>query len=107
MRCLDTHQANPGPDSTTWNGDALEFYFDTRQGDALRGKDWTSARFISISRRSARGDQTALGGARRDRDERYEAGRRRTGRAQTKSSYELELKIPWRNFPGFAPNSAR
>ncbi len=24
-------------------------------------------------------------------------------RRQTKSAYELELKIPWRNFPGFAP----
>ena len=23
--------------------------------------------------------------------------------SQTKSSYELELKIPWRNFPGFTP----
>ena len=41
LRCLDRKQANPAPLPATFNGDAVEFYLDTRAGDNLRGKDWT------------------------------------------------------------------
>src|SRR5215218_8778449 len=41
LRCLDKMQANPGALPATYNGDAVEFYLDTRAGDSLRGKDWT------------------------------------------------------------------
>ena len=53
LRCLDRKQANPAPLAATYNGDAVEFYLDTRPGDALRGKDWTAGAihfFFSPSR---------------------------------------------------------
>ena len=35
LRCLDRHPAHVGTDDQIWNGDAVEFYLDTRQGDKL------------------------------------------------------------------------
>ena len=35
LRCLDQHPAHVGPDNQIWNGDAIEFYLDTRRGDML------------------------------------------------------------------------
>src|SRR5579859_7386370 len=35
LRCLDQHPAHVGPDNQIWNGDAVEFYLDTRHGDML------------------------------------------------------------------------
>ncbi len=104
LRCLDTKQANPGPDSTTWNGDAIEFYFDTRQGDALRGKDWTSGAIhlhLSAFRGAEIKPRWVVRGGIATSDTKLEGVE--LAATQTKSSYELELKIPWRNFPGFTP----
>src|SRR5437667_3030772 len=33
LRTLDTKPANPAPDNQLWEGDAVEWYFDTRRGD--------------------------------------------------------------------------
>jgi hypothetical protein len=35
LRCLDQKPAHVGPDDQVWNGDAVEFYLDTRRGDQL------------------------------------------------------------------------
>src|SRR5437660_10133833 len=35
LRCLDQKAAHVGPDNQIWNGDAVEFYLDTRRGDQL------------------------------------------------------------------------
>lgn len=35
LRCLDQKPAHIGPDNQIWNGDAVEFYLDTRRGDKL------------------------------------------------------------------------
>jgi hypothetical protein len=35
LRCLDQKPAHIGTDNQIWNGDAVEFYLDTRQGDQL------------------------------------------------------------------------
>src|SRR5215471_203492 len=35
LRCLDQKPAHIGPDDQIWNGDAVEFYLDTRRGDKL------------------------------------------------------------------------
>jgi hypothetical protein len=32
LRCLDRQPAHIGPDNQIWNGDAVEFYLDTRRG---------------------------------------------------------------------------
>ena len=104
LRCLDTKQANPGPSSTIWNGDALEFYFDTRAGESLRGKDWTTgAVHLHMSafegakikprwivRPGIATSDTKLVGL-------------EMAATQTAKSYELEIKLPWKSFPGFEP----
>src|SRR5215475_806455 len=35
LRCLDKKPAHVGTDQQIWNGDAVEFYLDTRRGDKL------------------------------------------------------------------------
>src|SRR5438128_1055346 len=35
LRCLDQKPAHIGSDKQIWNGDAVEFYLDTRHGDQL------------------------------------------------------------------------
>ena len=35
LRCLDQKPAHVGTDNQIWNGDAVEFYLDTRRGDKL------------------------------------------------------------------------
>src|SRR5258708_39933987 len=41
LRALDMHRANVSPLEVISDGDAVELYLDTRQGPALRGKDWS------------------------------------------------------------------
>src|SRR5438874_11446533 len=38
LRCLDRKPAHVGTDNQIWNGDAVEFYLDTRRGDQLGEK---------------------------------------------------------------------
>lgn len=104
LRCLDKTQSNAAPLATTYNGDAVEFYLDARTGDALRSKDWspgaihfyyspfegndlkprwTIRRGIATSNTILDGVQIA---ATRDADH-----------------YDVELKLPWANFPSFTP----
>jgi hypothetical protein len=104
LRCLDSRQANPGPPEKTWDGDAVEFYIDTRPGPALRGKDWADGA-IHLHFSAFRGTElqprwvirqgiatsaTKLAGV-------------EIAASKTPASYELEFKIPWRNFPKFEP----
>lgn len=104
LRCLDTKQANPAPSTTIWNGDALEFYFDARRGDALRSKDWTTGaihlhmsafQIDKIKPRWIVRPGIATSDAKLEGVE--------MAATQTKTSYELEIKLPWKNFPGFEP----
>src|SRR5437588_8192959 len=39
LRCLDQKPAHVGRDDQIWNGDAVEFYLDTRRGEQLGAKD--------------------------------------------------------------------
>src|SRR5438876_10859848 len=40
LRCLDQKPAHVGPDNQIWNGDAVEFYLDTRRGDKLGANEF-------------------------------------------------------------------
>src|SRR5262249_20478314 len=41
LRCLDEKPAHVAPDNQLYNGDAVEFYLDTRRGGDLGGKQFT------------------------------------------------------------------
>jgi hypothetical protein len=42
LRTLDTKPANLAPDDKLWEGDAVEWYFDTRRDENFRGPKWGS-----------------------------------------------------------------
>lgn len=104
LRALDRKQANPAPLAATYDGDAVEFYLDTRPGDALQGKDWTPGAihfFFSpfqgaevkprwVMRGGIATSDTVLKGV-------------EIAATSGPDRYEVEFKLPWANFPGFAP----
>lgn len=104
LRCLDQKQANPAPLAGTYNGDAVEFYLDTRAGDALRSKDWTAGAIHFyytafdkaeikprwVMRRGIATSETPIEGV-------------ELAATRTADHYDLEFKIPWKNFPEFKP----
>jgi hypothetical protein len=104
LRCLDSKQANPGQTSSLWNGDAVEFYLDTRSGETLRGKDWTEGAihfyFTPFEGSELRPRWAVRKGI-------TTSGIVLQGVAiaatRTKESYEVEFKLPWSNFPSFQP----
>lgn len=108
LRALDRHKANVGdtPGGNLWNGDAVEFYMDARPGPALRGKDWTAGAvhmfFTPFEGKELRPRWVMRKGiATSDtRMEGVEVAARDTG-----YGYQMECKIPWKNFPRFKPHA--
>lgn len=104
LRCLDKNQANPAGSGGLFNGDAVEFYFDARPGDQLRGKDWTTGaiHFYYTAfqgseikprwemRRGIASSNTEIKGV-------------ELAATRTPTRYEIEFKLPWANFPEFHP----
>ena len=102
LRCLDTKRADPGKGGAVYDGDAVEFYLDTRSGEALRGKEWSEGAihlFYSpfegselrprwVMRSGIATSGTVL------KDVAIAAKAQKWG-------YEVEFKIPWDNFPKF------
>jgi len=103
LRTLDQKQANPAPDDRLWEGDAVEWYFDTRRGDGFRGQTWgpgavhcywTAYKGVEVTGRFCLrpGYLDAI----------KKIGVEVAAR-KTKSGAEVEFKLPWANFPGFPP----
>jgi Carbohydrate family 9 binding domain-like len=102
LRCLDTKRANPGEKGAVYNGDAVEFYLDTRSGESLRSKDWTEGAvhlFYSpflkdvlaprwVMRQGIATSATNLEGV-------------EVAATVQEWGYECEFKVPWANFPKF------
>ena len=103
LRTLDQKRANPAPDDRLWEGDAVEWYFDTRRGPNFRSTTWTNDGAVHC----------------------YWTGLKRTeikprfclrpgylhaipklgievGARKTDYGMEVEFKLPWKNFPNFA-----
>lgn len=104
LRALDQKMANPGAGGAVFNGDAVEFYLDTRPGDQLRAKDWSKGAihlFYSpfegnekkprwVMRAGIATSNTVLTGVDLS--------------ATTHDwGYEAEFKLPWANFSEFVP----
>jgi hypothetical protein len=106
LRALDRHRANVAPLEIIADGDAVELYLDTRQGPALRGKDWSTGAihlFFTpfegtrlaprwVIRRGIATSNTKLQGV-------EIAATLLVGEV----GYEIEFKVPWSNFPEFRP----
>jgi len=103
LRTLDQRQANHAPDDRLWEGDGVEWYFDTRRGPDFRSPQWgpgavhmywTAYKGTELNPRwCLRPDMLqAIPGVG------IEVAARRTDYGA-----EVEFKLPWANFPGFAP----
>jgi hypothetical protein len=103
LRTLDEKQANPAPDDRLWEGDAVEWYFDTRRGPGFRNTKWESGAVHCY--------WTGYQG--KDLSPRFclrpgyldaipkigvEVAARKTAKGA-----EVEFKLPWANFSEFKP----
>ena len=103
LRTLDTKPANPAPDNQLWEGDAVEWYFDTRRGDEFRSQKWgpgaVHCYWTGLKGTNVQG-RFCLRPGYLDAIKKMgvEVGARRT-----KTGIEVEFKLPWANFPDFKP----
>ncbi len=106
LRCLDRKPAHVGPDSRLWDGDAVEFYLDTRRGGKLGAAAfgpgtlhcfYTPFTKADVRPRLRVRDLPAFKGLRLRGAE--------VAAARTPWGYTAEFKLPWANFPGFMPQA--
>jgi hypothetical protein len=102
LRCLDHKPAHIGPDNQIWNGDAVEFYLDTRQGDKLGAKEfgpgslhcfYTPFTKTEIKPRIQVRDLPAF------KDFKLQGAE--VAAKKTPWGWTAEFKLPWANFPEF------
>src|SRR6516165_8864378 len=102
LRCLDQKPGNFGQERFLWDGDAVEFYLDTRRGPALGATAfgpgtlhmfWSPFTDAAIKPRMKVRDLPVF------KDFRLRGAE--VAGAKTAWGYTAELKLPWGNFPGF------
>jgi hypothetical protein len=107
LRTLDTKRANNAPDDRLWEGDAVEWYFDTRQDASFRSTSWPT----NVSPGVVHCYWTGLTGTNVEPRFCLRPGFLqaipKTGvevmARRTKVGLEIEFKMPWVNFPNFKP----
>jgi hypothetical protein len=105
QRCLDQHPAHVAPDSQLYNGDAVEFYLDTRRGDQLGTAFgpgslhmyWTPFTQTEVKPRISVRNLPAL------KD--FKLRGAEVAAEKTPWGYTAEFKLPWANFPNFTPKA--
>jgi Carbohydrate family 9 binding domain-like len=106
QRCLDQKPAHVGPDNQIWNGDAVEFYLDTRRGDKLGAAAfgpgtlhcfYTPFTKTDIKPRIQVRDLPAF------KDFKLQGAE--VAAVKTPWGYTAEFKLPWTNFPDFTPKA--
>ncbi len=102
LRCLDQKPTHVGTDNQIWNGDAVEFYLDTRRGDKLGAAAfgpgtlhcfYTAFTKAEIKPRIQVRDLPAF------KD--FKLHGAEVAAAKTSWGYTAEFKLPWANFPDF------
>lgn len=106
LRTLDEHPHNGAPDNRLWEGDGVEWYFDTRRGDDFRSTSWTNNGSVHCYWVGLKGDKVEPRFCLRPG---YLDAIPKTGvevaARRTASGMEVEFKLPWKNFPQFTPKS--
>ncbi|MCE9551794.1 MAG: hypothetical protein K8T91_00225 [Planctomycetes bacterium] len=105
LRTLDEvgKQANHGGDDRLWEGDAVEWYFDTRAGDAFRSRAWGPGA-VHCYWTGLKGKELTPRFCLRPGylDAIKKLGVQVASR-RWKHGLEVEFKLPWANFPEFRP----
>ena len=99
LRTWDEKQANPAADDRLWEGDGVEWYFDTRRGEKFRDKAWGPGA-VHMYWTGYKNDEVKPRWCLRPDMLQAIPG---TGIevAARRPSYgaEMEFKLPWENFP--------
>jgi hypothetical protein len=103
LRTLDEKQADLADDDHLWEGDAVEWYFDTRRDDNFRGPAWGPGAVHCYWTGYKNGDIKPRFCLRPGYLDAIKKIGIEVGARRTKSGAEVELKLPWENFPGFKP----
>ena len=104
LRTLDEQPANPAPDDRLWLGDGVEWHFDTRRGAAFRSTRWTNDGSLHCYWVGLTGTEVKPRFCLRPGY--LEAIPKlgiQVGARRTEHGMEVEFKLPWKNFPNFAP----
>ena len=108
LRTLDERQADNADDNHLWEGDAVEWYFDTRQNDDFRSATWPHGALGAVHCywTGYTKDQIAPRFCLRPQflDQIPKVGVVVGARKIAKGA-EVEFKLPWANFPGFKPQA--
>jgi hypothetical protein len=106
QRCLDRTPAHVGSDKQIYNGDAVEFYLDTRRGDQLGAAQfgpgslhmfYTPFTKTEIKPRLQVRDIPAFRG--------FKLQGAEVAATKSDAGYVVEFKLPWKNFPDFRPKA--
>lgn len=109
LRTLDQKQADLADDDHLWEGDAVEWYFDTRRGADFRNMAWPTEPVGAVHCywTGFKNDQLQPrfclrpGFLKQIPKTGVLVGARKTAQGT-----EVEFKLPWANFPGFKPAAA-
>ncbi len=106
LRTLDQHQADNADDDHLWEGDAVEWYFDTRRGADFRNIAWPTdpVGAVHCYWTGYKNDQLQPRFCLRPGFLKQIAKVGvRVGARKTEHGAEVEFKLPWANFPNFKP----
>jgi hypothetical protein len=103
MRTLDTKPMNKADDAHLWEGDAVEWYFDTRRDENFRGSKWgpgaVHCYWTGLTGSNVQARFCLRPG--------YLDAIKKIGvevaAKRTRVGMDVEFKLPWANFPDFKP----
>jgi len=109
LRTLDRHPADNADDGHLWEGDAVEWYFDTRRGSDFRSHDWPK----EANPGAVHCYWTGLDGTNVTPRFCLRPGFLQAipktgvevGAKRTSVGMDVEFKLPWADFPGFKPKA--
>ena len=102
LRCLDQHPAHFGAVNQIWNGDAVEFYLDTRSGHNSVPPSSAPAHCICFGRPSRRRKlKPRLAVRDLPAFKNFKVQKAEIAGLKTSWGYTAEFKLPWANFPEF------
>jgi hypothetical protein len=102
LRCLDQKPAHIGSDNQIWNGDAVEFYLDTRRGEKLGAKEFgpgTLHCFYTPFTKTEIKPRIQVRDLPTFKDFKLQGAE--VAAEKTSWGWTAEFKLPWLNFPDF------
>lgn len=105
LRTLDEKQANPAPDDRLWEGDGVEWYFDTRRGDDFRSATWGDGAVHMYWTAYKNAELQPRWCLRPDMLKVIPGEGVEVAARKTSFGAETEFKLPWANFPKFMPKA--